>query len=335
MKILSVVCKAYYGHPEAVEPMYLAFTEPLVRLGHEVEHFDHVATRAELGDAGCGARFVAAVRRGGYDAVLYQTGGQDWMERSAIADAARLSPILAWNSDDDWQWESYTRHVASRFTFMATTYPHIYDANRAEHPNLLLSQWGCLSRFGDSACPKDLGFSFAGQVYRARVPELRSLRERAGLRVFGLGAMRVNDTSIDFESLDTAERARRLQAERALSFEEINGVWNRTKVSYTPMGASRDPTLLQIKSRTFEMGLSGTLMLCQQSPNLERYYTPGVECVTFDGIEDCVERARFYLRNEAARQKIAAAYVRRTRAEHLWEHRFATLFRDAGLHGVK
>src|SRR2546421_174745 len=40
MKILSVVSRGYYGQKNTVEPMYIAFTEPLRALGHDVEHFD-------------------------------------------------------------------------------------------------------------------------------------------------------------------------------------------------------------------------------------------------------------------------------------------------------
>ena len=110
-------------------------------------------------------------------------------------------------------------------------------------------------------------------------------------------------------------------------------IWNRTKVSYTPMSASVDSKLLQIKGRAFEMGLSGTLMLCRQSPNLERYYEPGKEFVPFHDLEDCVEKARYYIKHDAERQKIADAYYNRTRAEHMWEHRWQQIFKEIGMSG--
>ena len=149
MRILSAVGKYFYGRPEAIEPMYLEFTDPLVDLGHEVEHFDHGQMREQFGLEECGERFVERVKTGRYDVVLYQTAGQDWMHQEAIREAGHYAPIVAWNSDDDWQWESYTRHVAPYFTFMVTTYPHIYEASRDQHPNLKLSQWGCYDRFAD------------------------------------------------------------------------------------------------------------------------------------------------------------------------------------------
>ena len=99
------------------------------------------------------------------------------------------------------------------------------------------------------------------------------------------------------------------------------------------MGASTQATRLQIKGRAFQQGLSGTMMLTQMSPDLERFYEPGKEFVAYNSIAECADKAKFYLRNEGERSRIAEAYHRRTRAEHMWEHRFMQLFRDLGVGG--
>ena len=91
MRILSVVGRTYYGQPHAIEPMYLQFTLPLQGLGHQVDHFDHLETTRKIGPAECGEQFVGTVRGGGYDLVLYQTGGQDHMAREAIPQAAKYA----------------------------------------------------------------------------------------------------------------------------------------------------------------------------------------------------------------------------------------------------
>jgi spore maturation protein CgeB len=313
--------------------MYLAFTLPLKQMGHQVDHFDHVRLCRELGPVACGEKFARTVRHGGYDLVLYQTGGRDHMVREAIADSAKFTPILAWNSDDDWQWESYSRHIAPCFTHMVTTYPHVYEQHRAAFPNLMLSQWAALEIYADPARQKDIDFSFAGQIYRNRVPDLRHLRRKAGLKVHGLGSVRV--WCPPFNNRTFREMAAKIfpALNRAMDFKQVNEIWNRTKVSYTPMSASVDPKLLQIKSRAFEMGLSGTLMLCQQSPNLDRYYEPGKEFIAFHDLEDCAEKARYYIGHDAERQKIAEAYYQRTRAEHMWEQRWQQIFDEIGVTG--
>ncbi len=331
MRILSTVTQHYYGQPQALEPMFLEFTEPLWRMGHEVETFDHVKRCAEVGPDECGANFERHVRLGGYDLIFYQTGGRDFMDRNAIANVSKRTPVVAWNSDDDWQWESYSRHIAPCFTRMITTYPHVYEANRLAFPNLMLSQWGCLDTFAQFDRAKDLDFSFVGQVYRSRVSELRHLRRRAGLKVFGLGALRVKYPPFNNKRFRETVARWFPATNRALPFPEVHELWNRSRISYTPLGASTNPSMLQIKGRVFQMGLSGTLMLVQRCADLARYYEPDKEFISYEGPDDCVEKVAFYLKHESLRLRIAQAYADRTRNEHLWDHRFGQIFNDLGL----
>jgi spore maturation protein CgeB len=333
MKILACVSRGYYGNANTVEPMYIAFTEPLREMGHAVDHFDHYLNGLNLGVERTNELFLQRVRSGGYDAILYQTACQDpRLINEAVREAGRHAPIIAWNSDDDFAWESQTKYMAPAFTFVYTTYPHIYEQNRAAHPNLRLSQWGCFDHFGDFERPKDLDFTFAGQIYGDRVRSCRYLVKHAGLRVYGylsgmvrlpsfLFAPGIRKITHRFPSLYGAP----------VHYDAINDIWNRSRISYTPMEASADANILQIKSRTFEQGLSGTLMVCRQSPNLEQYYEPGKEFVPFGDLDDCIEKVKFYLQHEPARARIVAAYRDRTRAEHMWRHRFRKMFEEIGL----
>jgi len=88
---------------------------------------------------------------------------------------------------------------------------------------------------------------------------------------------------------------------------------------------------LQIKGRIFEMGLTGTLVLCEQTPALERYYQSGKEVVTFESLQDCAEKGLWYLSHESERIRIATRYRDRTLREHMWEHRFTDLFGQMGI----
>jgi spore maturation protein CgeB len=326
MRILSVARKGYYGSRVAVEPMYLYFTEPLRAMGHAVETFDHYEANQTYGKAASTEQLIEKIRAGRFDVVFYQTANVEPVETAALADLAKEVCIAAWNSDDDWQWET-TRQLISHFTFMITTYPHIYEQNCDQYPNLLLSQWGCLELYADFERVKDIDFSFAGAVYGVRNPACRFLKRKAGLKCFGRGARLV---ALGLPYLRGMFRFPWLTG-APIDFKEINDIWNRTRVSYTPMAGGPQGNVLSLKSRTFDMGLSGTLMLCEHSPNLERYYEPGQECVTFESLEDCAEKARWYLAHEAERARIAGNYRRRTLKEHLWSHRFTHLFEQMGL----
>lgn len=333
MKILSVVSRGYYGQRNTVEPMYVAFTEPLRALGHEVEHFDHFLSNKRIGPAATGEQFLTKVRQGHYDAILYQTSCQEARYiGEPVREASRHAPTIAWNSDDDFAWEGQTSLMAPYFTFMFTTYPQVFEQNRARYPNLRLSQWGCLDGFGNYEKPKDIDFSFVGQTYRSRVRSLQYLMKNADLKVFGFMSGMVRTPAFLYWPVIRKVTFRFPAVYGApLPYEELNDIWNRSRITYTPMEASADENILQIKGRTFEQGLSGTLMVCRQSLNLDRYYEPFKEFVPFEDLEDCIDKVRFYLGHENERARIAKAYYERTRAEHMWTHRFQKMFDDIGL----
>jgi len=71
-------------------------------------------------------------------------------------------------------------------------------------------------------------------------------------------------------------------------------------------------------------------MLCDDHPEITQYYEPGKEFVAFNGLDECADKARYYLTHEPERARIASAYFERTRAEHLWQHRFRHLLSDMG-----
>lgn len=331
MRILSIVRRGYYGNKLAVEPMYIYFTEPLREMGHMVETFDHYETSERLGTSRATDMLIERILANKYDCVFYQTAGREPIDTRALKDLSKRFCIAAWNSDDDWQWESSTSKIASHFTFMITTYRHIYEANRSRVSNLLLSQWGCHPAFSDYARKKDLEFSFAGSVYGSRNSACRFLQKEAGLCCFGRGARLVKLGLPYFRGVFKLNAV----CGHPLDFRQVHEVWNRSRISYTPMGGGPGGRILSIKGRAFEMGLSGTLMLSELSPNLDHYYEPGKEFVAFDGLKDCAEKAKFYLAHESERMDISRKYYERTRNEHLWQHRFARLFSEMHISGLQ
>ena len=85
---------------------------------------------------------------------------------------------------------------------------------------------------------------------------------------------------------------------------------------------------MQIKGRVFELGSTGTLMLCDRNPAIDEYYDRGKEYEDFDSLDECADKIRFYLAHEEARRRIAEAYYNRTKRQHMWEHRLQRLFSE-------
>lgn len=340
MRLLVCCSYYYYGHVRAVEPQFYYLYKVPEALGHTVDFFD-VMTAARIGIEQMRRLFLATLAGGGYDAVFIATHKEEF-DQETLAEAGRRCPIIAWNSDDEWRWESYSAPRVGWYTFMVTNSPQVYAEQRAHAPNLLHAQWACTGFWDGQATPKDIDFSFVGQVYGTRAEQIAWLGRRAGLRAFGAGTGALvldaqRRTGLRARLKDGLQRAALryilpglARTMSTIDFEQVNLLWNRSKISFTPLDSSKGG-VRQIKSRVFDMGLSGTLMLAQRAPFLDSYYEPEREYVPFETLEECAEKASFYLRNEAARLKIAQAYARRTSAEHMWSHRIQAVLRAAGL----
>jgi hypothetical protein len=68
--------------------------------------------------------------------------------------------------------------------------------------------------------------------------------------------------------------------------------------------------------RMFEATGCGALLLTENAPNIGKMFAPGREVVVYDGIDDLVEKANYYLAHEGERNEIARAGQARTLREH-------------------
>lgn len=73
--------------------------------------------------------------------------------------------------------------------------------------------------------------------------------------------------------------------------------------------------------RLYEASGCGALLLTDWKVNMNDILTPGVECVTYKDVDDCVNLAKKYLDDRGARKKIAEAGQKRIMAEHTYFHR--------------
>ena len=330
MKILSCCPLGYYSKTTGTSYEYLSFVEALRQMGHGVHHYDY---RLAAGPS-CKAMndfVLSIVKHGGYDLVIIVTRRDEFFSE-VLDEAKRHCVLLAWNCDDDWKWEEYSSHWVTHYTYMVTTCRHIYEANTKQHENLLLSQWACTGFQEGINVPKDIDISFVGLCYGQRKQQVERLRNELGLVAYGRKVKQPETWRIRWKKriayrlgIPWHEEDRELPDQNA-----VKDLWNRSKISFTPLEASRSNSL-QIKARVFDMGLSGTVMLCSKNPALYEFYEPGKEFLEFESMDECVNKARYYLAHEPERRKIAESYYHRTKSEHLWHHRFEKLFKEIGL----
>jgi hypothetical protein len=102
-----------------------------------------------------------------------------------------------------------------------------------------------------------------------------------------------------------------------------------TQVAVSPPG---QPPIRQVRLRDFEATMSGAFYMVEAFDELAEFFEPDKEIVFFDSYAECIEKARFYLANSSACDRIREAGLRRARDEHTWRQRFQMVFRTIGVH---
>lgn len=306
--------------------------------GIEADLFAIDELEVELGRSGMNEALVDRVLREEPDLVFFLLF-EDELDPATVEQISERRTTLNWFADDHWRFNSFSRYWAHRFTWVATTDPESVDRYRSLGcPNVVLTQWGCNHHlYRPLGLPQDLDLSFVGQPHGSRPTVIKRLLE-AGFEVstwgHGWPAGRItqgelvaviNRSKINL-NLSNASVANLSTWVRRLGSEVIRSRLHpiRTLHALRSLRAGRRE---QLKGRNFEVPGCGAFLLTNDVPYLEEYFVPGQEIVTFTGIDDLFEKARYYLDNDDDRSRIAEAGLRRTLADHTYERRFSDLFR--------
>ena len=81
-----------------------------------------------------------------------------------------------------------------------------------------------------------------------------------------------------------------------------------------------------LKMRDFDGPMSGSLYLTHANPDLDLLYRVGQDIVTYTSIDDCIDKAKWFLEHDDERERIAQSGRVRASTNHTWDKRFADLF---------
>lgn len=192
--------------------------------------------------------------------------------------------------------------------------------------------------YQDLQQPRDLGIVFIGAKYADRPLYCHALYE-AGLPVdaWGAGWSRRGPGGSVKNLLRTVKRLWErcagvplLPARYSHAFcadEEMIAIYNRAKIALGfSVVSSRDyrkRPIHQVRLRDFEAPMCGTFYLTEHQEELREFFEIGREIETFRDPPELVDKARFYLAHDDAREKIRRAGYERARRDHTWQKRLA------------
>ncbi|MCZ8519168.1 MULTISPECIES: CgeB family protein [Paenibacillus] len=128
----------------------------------------------------------------------------------------------------------------------------------------------------------------------------------------------------------------KIRLNKWMGAEETAAYYNGTKIAINLHRAVDDATYnnnsrlvgaVSPNPRTFEIAGCGTLLLTDVRSDLPRFYTPGLEIVTYGSPEELVHQIDYYLNREEERRTIALNALRRTMTEHTYPQRLAQMLR--------
>lgn len=121
----------------------------------------------------------------------------------------------------------------------------------------------------------------------------------------------------------------------SLSDEEMVRRYSESKISLgfakCGMTFKDEEPIRQVRLRDFEATMSGAFYLMEYVPEIEEFFEVGKEVVCFEGADDLVDKARYYLKHDGERERIREACRRRALSDHTWARRFEDLFRHTGI----
>jgi len=83
--------------------------------------------------------------------------------------------------------------------------------------------------------------------------------------------------------------------------------------------------------RDFDGPMSGSFYITHENLDLHMVYKVGEEIITYQNLDDCIEKVRYYLDNDEVRESVAIAGYRRAVRDHQWKKRFQGVFNLIGI----
>lgn len=327
MKILYVDMQYDYGQKSrGVNQIgQIGFLQVFRELGHQVSEFYYddylTGNKAELQ-----AKLLQSAESEKPDLIFFCLY-TDQFEKETLLRLKSRYKTMNWFGDDQWRFESFTAHYAPCFTYPITTDPFAISKYKKIGLNqVILSQWAALNvNYGSEVADYRYDISFVGGAQPVRKWIVSEFAKK-GLQVQCFGHGWPNGPVSLSEMVRIFKESKinlNLTNSTNLDLRYLTHHWRNF------VTALRSPkTESQMKARNFEIPYYGGFQLADYVPFIEKYYRVGHEVVCYGQVNEAIALSRYYLENEAEREKLKQASVIRARQEHTYRHRFAEIFQQ-------
>lgn len=100
---------------------------------------------------------------------------------------------------------------------------------------------------------------------------------------------------------------------------EMYKALSRSKIGFNSHGGIAGDFAANM--RMFEVTGVGSLLLTDHKGNIQKYFEPDLEIITYKNANDCIEKTKWLLENENERKKIAVAGQKRCLKDHTLQNR--------------
>lgn len=104
-------------------------------------------------------------------------------------------------------------------------------------------------------------------------------------------------------------------------FEKCAEIFNRSKIVFNTAHSD------DINMRVFEAIGSGAFLLTEKVPYLDEIFKDGIHCATYSSIDEAIDKAKYYLKNDNKREEIAKAGYEEAIKKHTYDNRVETVLK--------
>ena len=251
-------------------------------------------------------------------------------------------PTIAWMADDHWRFEIYSKYIARNFSLVVTTdRDSVQKYKKNGLTNVFLSQWACNHFIYKPQANKlkKHDVTFVGMKYGNRKKKIDKIKKIHEIECWGKGwknskllfSDMLDVYSNSLISLNFSESSYQKNFKTLIKIFFSKNLNNKIEINNPKLISANlknffQKTKYQIKGRVFEVPGCKGFLLTEKCPYLDQYLRIDSEIVTFESLDEAIEKIKFYKKNINEIKRIKERGYLKVLNEHTYEKRLLEIF---------